>query len=249
MAVITKVLPVPTTTPHRLGRHYEYDERSRNFEFRGPRRGIQQDKLWSFSQPVLNQGETSSCVGNTYSQFINSDYCDPTRKKLNIEWVTETQALECYHLATIADGVSDQVYPPNDDGTSSLGGAKAAQQLGWIDRYEHAFDFGTFQSAIQTQPVCVGTLWTNEMFNIDSTGLITVGPLGDVNDPDNQYIAGGHEYLGLGISYTLRQVRFLTSWGSSFGPLNGEFKMSFNDFETLIENQGDIVVAHGVAQP
>lgn len=237
MAVTIKVLPVPTTTPYRLGRHVERDERSRDFEFSGPRRGIDQDKLWSFSEPVLNQGDTSSCVGNTFSQFINTDYCAPTRKKLDIEWVTETQALEVYHLATIADGVSDQVYPPADDGTSSLGGAKAAQQLGWIDRYEHAFDFNTFRSAIQTQPVCVGTLWTQQMFNADSNGLITVGELTDEN------IAGGHEYLGMGISYTLRLVRFLTSWSAAFG-LNGEFTMSFDDFESLIENQGDIVVPH-----
>lgn len=245
MAVTTKVLPVPTTTPHRLGRHEERDDRSRDFEFSGPRRGIKQDKLWSFTKPVLNQGNTSACVGNTFAQFINTDFCASTRAKLKVEWETETKALECYHLATIADGVSDQVYPPADDGTSSLGGAKAAQQLGWIDRYEHAFDFNTFQSAIQTQPVCVGTLWTNQMFNIDSNGVISVGPLGDVNDPNNPYIAGGHEYLGLGISYTLKQVRFITSWGASFG-LNGEFIMSFDDFETLIENQGDIVVPHPV---
>lgn len=241
MAVTTVVLPNPTNVPHRLGRHVERDDRSRDFEFSGPRRSIDQDKLWSFSKPVLNQGNTSSCVGNTFSQFINTDFCAPTRKKLDIEWVTETQALECYHLATVADGVSADIYPPADDGTSSLGGAKAAQQLGWINRYEHAFDFNTFQSAIQTQPVCVGTLWTNQMFSADSRGVIAVGPLGDVNDPNNPYIAGGHEYLGMGISYTLKQVRFLTSWGPSFG-LNGEFIMSFDDFETLIENQGDIMV-------
>lgn len=247
MAIITKVLPVPTDTPHRLGRHVEHDSRSRDFEFSGPRRGVAQDKLWSFSQPVLNQGDTSSCVGNTFSQFMNTDYCAPTRTKLKIEWVTETQALEVYHLATVADGISADIYPPADDGSSSLGGAKAAQELGWIDRYEHAFDFDTFQSAIQTQPVCVGTLWTNQMFNISPSGLITVGPLGDINDPNNPYIAGGHEYLGLGISYTLQQVRFLTSWGPYFG-LRGEFMMSFTDFETLITNQGDITVPHGVGQ-
>jgi hypothetical protein len=239
MAVTTLVLPVPTNVPHRLGRHVEKDDRSRDFEFSGPRRGIDKDILWSFSKPVLNQGNTSSCVGNTFAQFINSDFCAPTRKKLKVEWETESQALECYHLATIADGVSADIYPPADDGTSALGGAKAAQQLGWIDRYEHAFDFNTFQSAIQTQPVCVGTVWTNSMFNADSNGLITVGELTEDN------IAGGHEYLGLGISYTLKQVRFLTSWGASFG-LGGQFIMSFDDFESLINAQGDIVVPHAV---
>jgi hypothetical protein len=235
MAVTTYVLPTPTDTPHRLGRHIERDERSHQYEFSGPRRGIDQDKLWTFSKPVLNQGNTNSCVGNTFAQFINTDFAAPTRGKLKVEWETETKALECYHLATIADGVNTDYYPPNDNGTSALGGAKAAQQLGWIDTYQHAFDFNTFRSAIQTQPVCVGTLWTQQMFNADKSGLITVGDLIDQN------IAGGHEYLGMGISYTLKRVRFLTSWGPRFG-VGGEFTMSFDDFESLIEAQGDIIV-------
>lgn len=243
MAVYTQVLPNPTDTPYRLGRHVEHDDRSRAHEFSAPRRGADTDKLWSFTKPVLNQGNTSSCVGNTFAQFMNTDFAALARTKLGIEWVTETQALNVYHLATIADGVTSEIYPPADDGTSGLAGAKAAQQLGWIDRYEHAFDFDTFRSAIQVSPVCVGTLWTTAMFNADANGLITVGDLGDPNDPNNPNIAGGHEYLGLGISYTLRQVRFLTSWGPSFGK-RGEFMMSFDDFETLIVNQGDIVVPH-----
>jgi hypothetical protein len=203
------------------------------------------DQLWSFSKPVLNQMNTSSCVGNTVTQFFNTDYAAPVRKLKGVDWYTETEALEVYHLATVADGVTADIYPPNDDGTSSLGGAKAAQELNLANSYEHAFDFETFRAAIETQPVCVGTLWTNQMFTADPTGLISVGPLGDVNDPNNPYIAGGHEYLALGISYTLQRVRFLTSWGPDFG-IGGQFMMTFNDFETLLANQGDILVLHGV---
>lgn len=245
MAVVTKVLPVPTDTPHRLGRHVEHDGRSRNYEFRVKRRGPTKDKLWSFSKPVLNQMNTSSCVGNTICQFLNTDYAAPARALHNVSWYTEGFALNVYHLATVADGVTQDIYPPNDQGTSSLGGAKAAQQLGLVDTYQHAFDFGTFQAAIETQPVCVGTLWTNQMFNADPTGLISVGELGDPNDPNNPNIAGGHEYLAVGISYTLQRVRFLTSWGASFG-VKGEFMMTFADFETLLNNQGDVLVLHGV---
>lgn len=248
MAVTTQILPNPTDTPHRLGRHVEHDDRSRDFEFSGPRRGLDRDQLWTFSKPVLNQMNTSSCVGNTFTQFVNTDWCAPLRVHRKVDWYGEAEALECYHLATVADGISADIYPPADDGTSSLGGAKAAQQLGWIDRYEHAFDFDTFRSAIQQQPVCVGTLWTNQMFNADPTGMIAVGQLGDVNDPNNPNIAGGHEYLALGISYTLRRVRFLTSWGPSFA-LGGQFMMTFDDFETLIANQGDIVVPHPIWTP
>jgi hypothetical protein len=245
MAVHTQVLPVPTNTPHRLGRHVEHDDRSRDYEFSARKLGPDRDKLWTFSEPVLNQMNTSSCVGNTIAQFFNTDYAAPVRQLKKVSWYGEAEALEIYHLATIADGVTADIYPPADDGTSALGGAKAAQELDLADHYQHAFDFNTFRAAIETQPVCVGTLWTNQMFTPDPTGLISVGPLGDVNDPQNPYIAGGHEYLALGISYTLQQVRFLTSWGPDFG-IGGQFKMTFTDFETLLDNQGDVLVLHGV---
>jgi hypothetical protein len=240
MAVSTLVLPTPTDTPHRLGRHQEHDEASWRFEFSGPRRGVDRDHLWTFSKPVLNQGDTNSCVGNTFAQFINTDFAAAARAKLKDSWETETKALNCYHLATIADGINTDYFPPNDNGTSGLGGAKAAQQLGWIDRYEHVFDFNTFRVAIQSQPVCVGTLWTNQMFTPEAKGLLTVGDL----TPENT--AGGHEYLALGISYTLRLVRFLTSWGAAFG-LGGQFTMTFDDFEKLISAQGDIIVPHPIS--
>jgi hypothetical protein len=51
--------------------------------------------------------------------------------------------------------------------------------------------------------------------------------------------------LGLGISYTLQQILFLTSWGPDFGQ-GGKFKISFVDFVNLLDNQGDMLVLHGV---
>jgi hypothetical protein len=159
-----------------------------------------------------------------------------------VHWYTEGFALNLYHLATIADGINTDFYPPNDNGTTALGGAKAAQEAGLVDTYQHTFDFNTFRAAIQHQPVCVGTLWTNQMFNVDPTGLISVGDLSDSN------IAGGHEYLAVGISYTQQQVRFLTSWGPDFG-IKGEFKLTFSDFEQLLDNEGDVLVLHGIGLP
>src|SRR5947209_4080614 len=129
MAVTTKVLPVPTDTPYRLGRHVEHDDRSRDYAFKAVRRGPPRDKLWSFSQPVLNQWNTNGCVGNTIAQFFNTDYAAPARALHKVSWYTEPYALNVYHLATVADGVTEEIYPPHDDGTSALGGAKAAQEL------------------------------------------------------------------------------------------------------------------------
>ena len=46
----------------------------------------------------------------------------------------------------------------------------------------------------------------------------------------------------------MRVVATLTSWGPDFG-LKGEFTMTFNDFETLLDNEGDVLVLHGIGLP
>jgi hypothetical protein len=219
-----------------LGRHVEHDDRSRDFRYQAARQA-QADKLWGFSKPVLNQWDTNSCVTNTVMQFFNTDFATAFRNGHHVSWYTEGQALDAYHLATVADGISTDIYPPNDNGTTALGGAKAAQELGLIDRYEHTFDFESFCAALQNQPVCVGTVWTNSMFDPDPTGHLTVGPV------DDSTIAGGHEYLALGINYTNELLTFLTSWGASFAR-HGQFTVSFTDFEALLNAEGDVLVLH-----
>jgi hypothetical protein len=200
------------------------------------------------TKPVLNQGNYNSCVGNTFTQICNTQLFTSVRTAKNVSWFTEGFALQLYSRATHDDGMSQYYYPPNDDGSTALGGAKAAQDLGLIDRYEHTFTFDAFRAALQRQPVCVGTLWTQDMFNPDPvSGLLTVN-LGDPNDPNNTNIAGGHEYLALGLDYTHQWVIFLTSWGPSFG-LDGRFKISFADFATLLAAEGDVVVPHGIGMP
>ena len=68
-------------------------------------------------------------------------------------------------------------------------------------------------------PVVVGTAWTNDMFNPDSTGLVK--PTGAV--------AGGHCYLMLEKVDADDTYVFQNSWGASWGH-NGRFKMKRSDF-------------------
>jgi hypothetical protein len=201
---------------------------------------VEKDQLWSISTPILNQLNTNSCTGNAVAQFFNTDYAAPVRKAKGVNWLTEAMALQFYSKGTHEEDDPSDYYPPNDNGSTGLDVAKAAVDLGWADKYQHTFTFDQFRSAIATQPVCVGTLWSDSMFTPDHNGLVTVG---DLSDQSN--VAGGHEYLALGISYTLKQCRFLTSWGAGFG-LNGQFMITFDDFENLLNNQGDVIVLHGV---
>lgn len=234
-----------------LGRHVEHDSRSRNFAFLARPPAKQIDVFWSDSAPVLNQGDLGGCVGWTGADILNTDIFIPLRRaKNNAKTYTDKEALRFYELATSKDDISGS-YPPNDTGSSGLGLAKALQSLGLIDRYSHCFTWSQFLAAIQTQPVALGTLWTNTMSQPDRYGVVRVGSLSEDN------IAGGHEYMCRGISFTKSMVLCRNHWGPTWSPkksggkLPGEFWLPFSDLQELLssKNQGDVTVLHGTGLP
>lgn len=208
---------------HTLGRHVDHDERSRLYQALGAH--TQRSVLWGHHAPVLDQGELGSCTGNAAAQLINTDYFAASR---TASYLGEADAVKIYELATHLDGIPDNTYPPTDGGSSGLGAAKAGKQLGYFTGYKHAFGFDHFAAALQLQPVIVGTTWYEGMFTPDRHN--TVHPTGQV--------AGGHEYLALGIDYSTRTLTFLNSWGNSWGD-SGRFHMGFDDFARLLADQGD----------
>ena len=118
---------------------------------------------------------------------------------------------------------------------------KAAKTVGLVDRYEHIFDFEAFLQAIIEQPVMVGSYWTNTMFEPDTKGLITVGQLEGSN------LAGGHEYLCIGVNFDDSILCYRNSWGRHFGK-HGNFYMTFDDQRRLLEAQGDSTVPIGATK-
>jgi hypothetical protein len=205
-----------------LGRLVEHDERSRLYQAR--KANAPRSVLWGHHAPVLDQGEVGSCTGNAAAQLINTDYFAKSRK----HYLGEAEAVRIYELATHLDGIPDNTYPPTDGGSSGLGAAKAGKQLGYFTGYKHCFGFSHFCATVQLQPVIVGTNWYDGMFTPSSVGFVR--PTGGV--------AGGHEYLCLGISYETKTLTFLNSWGSTWG-IDGRFLMHFDDFAKLLADQGD----------
>lgn len=208
---------------HRLGRLVDHDERSR--QYRAARASTPRSVLWGHHAPVLDQGELGSCTGNATAQLINTDYFAGSRPH---GYLTEADAVQLYELATHLDGIPNNTYPPTDGGSSGLGAAKAGKKLGYFTGYTHCFGFDHFAAALQLQPVIVGTAWYQGMFTPDRH--YTVHPSGQV--------AGGHEYLALGIDYSTQTLTFLNSWGNSWGD-DGRFHLSFDDFARLLADQGD----------
>lgn len=206
-----------------LGRVVDHDERSRAFPARGA--VAQRSVLWGHHAPVLDQGSLSSCTGNAAAQLINTDVFASCRPH---GYLTEMDAVKLYSYATRMDGISNNTYPPIDQGSSGLGVAKAGVQLGYFRAYKHCFGFDQFASAVQLQPLIVGTNWYDGMTKPDKDGF---------GHPTGA-LAGGHEYLCLGISYETQTLTFLNSWGSGWGK-SGRFFMHFEDFKGLLADRGD----------
>lgn len=238
MSVTVVRLPVTPPDQRGFGRHVEHDDESVRYAFSKvaslPTRPVE----WTHTKPVLNQLNYNACVGNAFAQFLNCDFGKPVRDRLGKSWFTQSDALDIYAAATHRDGLHNShtgYFRPDDDGSSGLGGAKACQQLGYIRSYQHTFSFVRFQQALATQPVLVGTSWTETMQDTDADGLLEVGIL------DEYTTVGGHEYLAVGLDPHRKLIKFLNSWGPGWG-VKGFFYITYDDFHRLLLDQGDVIV-------
>jgi hypothetical protein len=212
-----------------LGRLVEHDPQSKVYPAR--RAARPRTVLWDHHAPVLDQGDLGSCTGNALAQCLNTTKFAASRPKRR--YLDESYARLLYAKATVLDDFPGQ-WPTNDTGSSGLAVAKAGVALGYLSAYQHAFGFVHFAEAIQLQPVIIGSNWYDAMFEPDTRGFVK--PVGE--------IAGGHEYLALGINYAGQYVTCLNSWSDQWGS-RGRFRLTFADFSTLLQQDGDVTVPIG----
>ena len=215
------------TTPAALGRHVNHDPRSRAYPA-ATATNIR-SVIWAHNAPVLDQGQVGSCTGNALAQCLNTEHFAAARGK-HEGFLDENDALALYSAATKIDGIPG-VYPPNDTGSSGLAVAKAGKNAGYLTGYRHAFGLTHALQALQRSPVIVGTAWYDAMFDPDTDGRVHIGGT----------IAGGHEWLVLGVDVPASEIIALNSWGENWGT-GGRFRMSFTDFGRLLADQGDVTV-------
>lgn len=222
----------------RLGRHVEHDDRSLAFamlpKLARPK-GI--DRFWGSEIAPLNQGEIGSCTGNATAQWLNTSYAQGVNNLISRKF-DESDAVRIYSMATTLDAVPGS-FPPIDTGSTGNAACKAAKKLGYIGGYTWVFSFASLQAAIEKAPVMCGTVWTDEMFK-PNNGLVKVGRL------NNSTIAGGHEYLMVGIDWSAEAFTFRNSWGDTQDwegcKPGGYFAIGFKDFRQLLDMQGDFVI-------
>lgn len=221
---VTAIDPKEAGDQRRLGRLPAIDERSRQPQFAmklEPSKRKSRNWLspkWREWPAVLDQGDTSQCVAYSATKFLLT-HPIVNRPSVSCE--------DLYNRAQKLDEWSGEDY----DGTSVNAGMKALRDLGFISGWTWAFDVETVvRHLLEVGPVCLGTDWTNDMFNPDTKGYIH--PTG--------HLSGGHAYLAVGVNRSrknpdgsLGAIRILNSWGPNWGD-NGRAWLSFKDLEILL---------------
>lgn len=219
-------------TDGRLGRHVHHDSRSRAYAYRPAGAVKLRTVRHERHVPVFDQGHLGSCTGNaavgcmaTGQFFATLDRADQEAFPLN-----EDGAVRCYSLATAADDYAG-TYPPDDTGSDGLSVAKVLTTAGLISGYRHAFSLDDALAALMVQPLITGTVWTQDMFDVDRNGIVS--PTGAE--------VGGHEYVVDSFDTATNLVGFTNSWGTGWG-WQGRFFMPAEVFGNLLDRQGDVTV-------
>lgn len=169
---------------------------------------------------VLDQGQTSSCVGYTCRQWMQTA---PVMYKS-----ATPSGLDVYRYALTVD----EFHGEQDTGTSIRAGIKSLQYFGRVSSYVFASSAEEVRQWIMSDKgsVIVGTQITENMAKPDAKGfMIPTGRL-----------LGGHAYLLMGYSVSRNAFRICNSWSRSWGQ-NGRAWLRFNDFSDLLAAQGDAV--------
>lgn len=217
-------------TPRPLGRRVHHDPRSRQFPFAGrPEAGAPIRSVWWTRRcAILDQGRLGSCTGNAAAGWLGTDDGQQTGRAD----VTEALAVDLYSAATQVDPFPG-AYPPDDTGSDGLSVCKVLKARGLISAYTHCFGLSDVLAALQTGPVLAGTNWYEGMFTPDDRGVVEVsGP-----------VAGGHEYLLVGVDTDRAEVVFANSWGTGWGD-GGYGRMSYDTLRRLLGEDGDATVPH-----
>lgn len=220
----------------KLGRHYAPDLNDRRFLLSPPRQEAAQieSRYW-FHQGVLDQGDSSACVGFSTRQWLNMG---PVRN------LNGPSAMDIYRTAQTLDewpGTEPAYY-----GTSVRASFKHMKAIGLVERYNWAFDLDTVVDHVLTVgPMVLGTSYFKDMMATDKQGFIHAGGR----------MVGGHAYVLKGVSRTRKCPdgsvgcgRIINSWSDQWGQ-KGLAWISFKDLDALIKDYGEACAAVEAKSP
>ncbi|MBB3752627.1 hypothetical protein FHT44_005139 [Mycolicibacterium sp. BK634] len=214
------------------GRLVDHDPRSRQFRHTFTATSLKPVD-WDDDAPITDQGQIGGCTGWTMLDILNNHLFRGNRVHATKSdaLLPNNKGLDLYSRATRLDGIANNTYPPTDEGSSGLGAVKAGKAEKFVLTYTHGFSMNDFLVALQHQPVMVGTVWTQGMFDPDKTGLVR--PTGVQQ--------GGHEYGAFGYNPATGLIKFRNHWTDQWG-VKGRFYIRATDFEKLLAAQGDVTI-------
>lgn len=238
--------PPPQTDPsehyHPLGRIHAHDPRDRQFEISTrpdlllPPEVPLPKYIMHLPSPVLDQGNTSACVGYSFtakmiSQPVPWYAFGSTGKKANR--AVPAGPYDYYRLLQKYDE-----WPggePGYYGTSVRAAHRVALYLGLITGY-HAIPTVDLMlrwlGSRKGSGIQMGTDWKDRMWEPDANGYL--GYEGNV--------VGGHAWFIYGYSMSREAFRMQNSWGPTWGQL-GRAWVRFRDMERMLSDQGDAYAA------
>jgi hypothetical protein len=209
----------------KFGRRIEFDDRSRDYRVRKLIYGLQPiTNIWP-CEKVLDQGNEGSCVGHGIAHELIAE-------PIPCLEVDHPYAVYIYKEAQKVDEWPGEDY----EGTSVLAGLKVVNSLKWCDEYRWSFSHLDTQLGIGYEgPGVAGTYWYTDMMDADSNGFIHV----------TGNIEGGHCYLLIGVNIEEQYFTILNSWGVWGINGTGRAKLSFDDYEKLRTNEGEMAFLIG----
>jgi hypothetical protein len=221
-------------TSHGLGRIAALDSRDRAYLLRAALPTVtRRNRSWPFFAQPLDQGPTGTCVEHGWRHW---GLCAPV---ISVRQLRLLPQYSLYREMILVDEFTDN---DNDTelqlGTSVRAGAKIMQKHGFLSVYGWAFDIGTAIDWLCSQgPLVFGTRWTTGMFTPSAEGFVT----------DTGTEAGGHCYAAIGWSEKRGAMRFMNSWGGSWGQ-KGRFWMTGETVTRLLAADGECCTALEVRQ-
>jgi hypothetical protein len=220
-----------------LGRHVHLDSRSRAYAVQPGTVAVRSVRHTAHIG-ILDQGQVGACTGFSATSCA---YHEPYATLTSKPWKyapTAAGALAWYHENTVEDGFAG-TYLPDDTGSDGLTASKVAREAGISTGYQPALDLDSSLAALMTAPGITGIPWYQSMFDVDSSGLVTV----DVRSG----LAGGHELCvdevvtadrpGNGTGQLL--VGGPNSWGAGWGAA-GRWYLTAADWWKLRKQDGDV---------
>jgi hypothetical protein len=185
--------------------------------------------------PILDQGQTGTCVGHGWRAFMNG---------APIMTSQGPTAMEIYDRATQLDDIPDNDHDTDRQmGSTVRGGAQVLMGIKDLATYVWASNVDDMLDWMLSGHggVVMGTNWYRDMMDPDQNGVLHVrGP-----------VEGGHCWYVFGANETTETFTMQNSWGTEWGGWTqsgrhvfaGCARVSFTDMARLLREDGEACTA------